>query len=198
MSPSSIAIGSTLVTWLAVIGAGMSYLAYYDRQAGEVLAAPAQILPLANDAPQKQRLLMFIHPHCPCSTASMRELQRLMSRCVAEVEATIYFIRPDHEPDSWAHGSLWNLAHQIPGVTAKIDAGGNLSRQFSASTSGSIVVYDPAGTLQYQGGITEARGHEGDSRGKAAIFAIARGELHEESQGPVYGCPLRDETSVDQ
>jgi len=195
MSRSRTIVGSACFAWLAVVGAGMASLAYYDQQAGETLAAPARIAPLAAEAPKKQRLLVFIHPRCPCSTASLRELERLMSRCRNEVEAKVYFIRPENEPDSWARGSLWTLAQQIPGTTTSIDAGGKVSRQYAATTSGAIVVYSADGKLQYQGGITAARGHEGDSRGKEAIFAIARGETQEVSQCPVYGCPLWDKAS---
>ncbi len=195
MSTSRIVLGTALVVWLTAVGAGMAYLAHYDRQPGEFLAAPAVISSLTNDPPQKQRLLMFVHPRCPCSTASLRELERLMSRCIPELDATIYFIRPDNEPDTWAHGALWDMACHMPGVTTKIDAGGKVARQFAATTSGSIVVYDPFGNLQFQGGITETRGHEGDSRGKAALFAIARGEPREDRQCPVYGCPLHSKSS---
>lgn len=195
MSRSQFAVGVALLTWLAVIGSGMSYLAIYDQQAGPSGAAPAQISALGSTVPQKQRLLMFVHPRCPCSTASLRELQRLMSRCTEEIDATVFFIRPENEPDEWAHGSLWNLTKQIPGTRAEIDAGGKQARRFGATTSGFIVVYDVAGKLQYQGGITVARGHEGDSRGKAVIFGLAHGELGDAAECPVYGCPLVGNTS---
>jgi hypothetical protein len=198
MSNSQIGIGAALLTWLAVIAGGMSYLAYYDQQAGPAAAAPFQIAPLAASVPQKQRLLMFVHPRCPCSTASLRELERLMPRCVGEVDATVYFIRPENEPDSWAHGNLWDLVKQIPGTRAEIDTRGKLAERFAATTSGSIVVYDAAGQLQYQGGITVARGHEGDSRGKAAIFALAHGEANDVAECPVYGCPLRGKANSEQ
>lgn len=198
MNSSQLVVGAALLTWLAVIGSGMSYLAFYDQQAGQAAAAPAHIAPLVASVPQKQRLFMFVHPHCPCSKAGVRELQRLMSRCLVEVEATIYFIRPENEPDSWAHGSLWELAKQTPGTQVRIDAGGKVSQQFAATTSGSIVVYDAAGQLQYQGGITFARGHEGDSRGKAAIFALARREASNVTACPVYGCPLRGNATSEQ
>jgi hypothetical protein len=190
MSTSQIAIGGALLTWLTVISAGMTYLAYYDQRAGEQQTAPAFIAPLAMPAAGKQRLLMFVHPRCPCSAASLREFERLMARCHDQIDATVYFICPADEPDAWVHGRLWDLAQSIPGTTRQVDAGGQLSKQFGATTSGTIVLYDQAGHLKYQGGITVARGHEGDSRGKDALFALARGETQAAAQCPVYGCPL--------
>jgi hypothetical protein len=196
MSTSQIAIGGALLTWLTVISAGMTYLAYYDQRAGEQQTSPAFIAPLASPATDKQRLLMFVHPRCPCSTASLRELERLMARCHDQIDATVYFICPAGESDAWVHGRLWDLAQSIQDTTRQVDAGGQLSKQFGATTSGTIVLYDPAGHLKYQGGITVARGHEGDSRGKDALFALARGETQAAAQCPVYGCPLTNSAAA--
>jgi hypothetical protein len=179
-----------LLLWLVVIAIGVSSLAFYDQQPGMASAAPKQIAALPVDAPQKHRLLMFVHPRCPCSTASIRELERLMARCVDELEATVYFIRPDNEPDAWAQGHLWQLTQQIPGASAKVDVGGETAQRFAAKTSGSVALYDPAGRLKYEGGITAARGHEGDNRGKATIFSLVHGEAQAIASCPVFGCSL--------
>ena len=133
---------------------------------------------------------MFVHPRCPCSTASLRELERLMARCVDELDATIYFMRPADAPDAWAQGSLWNHAAQIPGVQTVIDAAGKQAERFAAKTSGSVVLYDATGRLLYEGGITAGRGHEGDNRGKDALISLARGEAAANKTCPVYGCSL--------
>jgi Zn-dependent protease with chaperone function len=189
-----IVIGCALAVWLIVVAGGFVSLASYDQQAGAATAAPRRIDSLPAAAPQKHRLLMFVHPRCPCSTASLRELERLMARCVDELDTTVYFIRPAGEADAWAQGNLWDHANQIPGVKAVIDAGGEMAERFGAKTSGSVALYDAAGRLLYEGGITAARGHEGDNRGKDAVFALVRGEATPTTTCPVFGCSLNSDS----
>ena len=68
-------------------------------------------------------------------------------------------------------------------------------------TSGQTALYDPAGNLLFQGGITETRGHAGDNTGCEAIESLV---LHQNmtttpSTGPgetaVFGCSLFDPPS---
>jgi hypothetical protein len=57
-------------------------------------------------------------------------------------------------------------------------------------TSGHVAVYDRSGTLQFEGGITAGRGHEGPSDGADAALAALTGRRPLISTAPVYGCPL--------
>lgn len=91
----------------------------------------------------------------------------------------------------------WHQRRCFP-ARAETDADGKLAERFAATTLGAIVVYDATGDLQYQGGITVARGHEGDNRGKAAIFAVAHDKATEAVEYPVYGCPLRSPVATEQ
>jgi hypothetical protein len=51
-------------------------------------------------------------------------------------------------------------------------------------------VYDTTGILEFHGGITDGRGHEGDNDGMLAVLAIGRDEKSPVSKTPVYGCSL--------
>lgn len=177
-----------LCVWVTVVGAGMCGLAVYSSRSGIAANPPVSTTLPAGTINHKYRLLMFAHPRCPCTAASVSELARLMSRCTNEVEATVYFFRPEHESDSWVTGTLWNSAVAIPGVRAEIDPHGQAAVQFGSTTSGQVLLYDSTGQLRFQGGITQGRGHEGDNAGKLTIMSIVRGDRTSVDHSPVYGC----------
>ncbi|HUQ69699.1 MAG TPA: hypothetical protein VM165_09260 [Planctomycetaceae bacterium] len=180
-----------LCAWLATVVTGMGVLAGYTNQAGSPAAPPDSVAALATFSPHKHRLLMFAHPHCPCTAASLSELARLMSRCTGIVDATVYFYRPENKPESWVAGNLWNSAAAIPGVQVLVDPQGRTAAQFGSTTSGDVLLYDPTGQLCFQGGITPGRGHEGDNQGKSTVISIVLGDRVNVDRSPVFGCTLR-------
>jgi len=192
----TIAPWTVAVIWAVVVAAGMGFLAQYANSAGKLTAAPAQIATVLGEATASYQLVMFLHPHCPCSVASVNELAKIMARCDGQLQATVYFIRPKSQPAGWERGPLWNLVVTIPGVNAQTDDGDLKSDQFHANTSGETLVYDRAGQLCFQGGITAARGHAGDNRGESAIIAIVLGKDFHVESSPVFGCPLRAKTAI--
>jgi hypothetical protein len=135
-------------------------------------------------------LVMAIHPHCPCSRASIGELAILMAQSHRRLAAFVIFVAPPGLGESWTKSDLWSSAGLIPGVSRIIDRGGEASL-FGAATSGQTMVYDRRGRLLFSGGITAARGHFGDNAGVSAIVALietpASARLAETA---VYGCPL--------
>jgi hypothetical protein len=52
------------------------------------------------------------------------------------------------------------------------------------------VLYDARGRLLFRGGLTSARGHEGDSAGLQRISSLLRTGQADRSDAPVYGCSL--------
>lgn len=177
--------------WVILVAAGMGVLADYANTAGTLGHAPTAI-ERAGLAPSGQaHLLMFVHPRCPCTRASVDELARIMSRCSGQLEATVYFLRPASQPIDWERTSLWKTVAAIPGVHAVTDVAGAAADRYQANTSGEVLLYDRCGTLRFQGGITSARGHAGDNRGESAVIAVAKGEQSDVERCPVFGCPLR-------
>jgi hypothetical protein len=81
-------------------------------------------------------------------------------------------------------------ASSIPGVRAVADADGRLLHLFPASTSGQVFLYDEEGRLRFSGGITVARGHEGDSAGAAAIVSFVNHGHLGRATTRVFGCPI--------
>jgi hypothetical protein len=180
--------------WVLGLGAGFRALVNYELKAGTSATAPLAWVagtPLPFDA-SVPNLVMFAHPQCPCSRASMDELAFLMTRCQGKVRATVCFSAPDGEPAAWTQSALWRSAAAIPGVTIMADHNGAIAQQYGSATSGQALVFDPAGKRIFSGGITGARGHEGDNRGLDFVIALARGELCSATDTPVFGCSLVD------
>jgi hypothetical protein len=187
-----LALGVTGAGWLIAVVVGFGALFRHSTEPGSQLTPPpawpggsAVLLGRA-----RPTLVVFVHPHCPCTRATMAELGRIVARCRERLQTTVLFYAdPSLGPD-WHRTDLWDLAATIPEVTRGSDPRGRIAERFGARTSGSAVLYDPAGSLLYFGGITPARGHEGDSAGAAAIVALAHGEHASCSSAPVYGCAL--------
>jgi hypothetical protein len=135
-------------------------------------------------------LIMFAHPQCPCSRASIEELNRLLARSHGNVAAQVWFFKPAGFPADWTRSDLWRSAAAIPGVTVHDDPDGAQARLFGAETSGYVLLYDPRGQLRFKGGITGSRGHAGDNDGEDAIVSLLAGQQVNLKQTPVYGCSL--------
>jgi hypothetical protein len=177
--------------WLAAIGTGLAELWRYDGQRGAAAVAPMQWPDTgpAVEVPGKARLVMLAHPRCPCTRASLAELARLMAQAQGRLTADVFFVQPTGTGDDFVDTDLWRSAAAIPGVHVWRDRDGRTAARFGAETSGQVVLYDAAGQRRFQGGITAARGHEGDNAGRAAVLAALDGDAPADT--PVYGCGLR-------
>ncbi len=168
----------------------------YENTRGTVGATPEHWpsgTPITLDH-NRYTLIMFVHPKCPCTRASMEELNRLLAQCNGRVATRILFFKPDNLPHDWTQTDLWRSAAAIPGVTVQEDIDGTLARQFGAETSGYVLLYNPHGQLLFRGGITGSRGHAGDNPGESAIASIVMGQDTNFVQTPVYGCSLLSKT----
>jgi hypothetical protein len=180
--------------WTLAVGAGFCVLVEYEMTAGPSAIAPKQWpegTGLRFDS-QRANLVMFAHPQCPCSRASMDELAVIMTHCGQQMHATVCFLDLDDGAADWKHSDLWRMARAIPGVDVIADHNARLADRFASATSGQVFLFDREGHKIFSGGITGARGHEGDNRGRQAVIALARGELCTTSATPVFGCSLHD------
>jgi hypothetical protein len=185
----------TVAAWLFASAAGFYFAHEYTATPGRAGDAPASWpagshLPLAADRPM---LLMFLHPRCPCSRASVDELEVLLSNCEGRLAATVVFQDADGTAAEFA---LWQRAAAVHDVTVVSD-GGSERRLFGSHTSGETLLFAADGRLLFRGGITAGRGHRGDNPGRDAVEALvlnpALAADIASPQGPVYGCPLATE-----
>lgn len=183
---------TTSAVWLLMIIAGLAFLQGYESTPGVVAAAPKQWPADSRLRPARDRatLVMLAHPHCPCTRASIGELARIMTQARGRLTAYVLFIKPENFTEGWEKTDLWESAAAIPGVSVAQDDEGIEAGRFHAATSGQTMLYDKDGKLLFSGGVTGARGHEGDNAGRAAIVSLLTLEEAKESESPVFGCPL--------
>lgn len=181
--------------WLLGIGCGMCYLMSYSYTKGNETGVVPGSWPAKSAIPTEAgqpNLVMFIHPKCPCTRASLDELAELLARDKDLVRAWVVIVKPPGAGANWAQTGLREQALSIPGVSVTIDEDGREASLFRVATSGVTVLYDRGGHLLFKGGITPSRGHEGDNGGLLGIDDLLHGRKAAFNTTPVYGCALAD------
>jgi hypothetical protein len=182
-----------VLAWGLAVVAGMSYLVRYQMTPSALgLEAPTHWpagLTFGRDT-TKATLVMTLHPQCPCSRASLSELEQVMARSAGRLDVRILFVHPKNSPADWLDTDLWRQAKAMPNVTVMLDPDGRDSAAFGATVSGQVMLYDASGALRFSGGITDGRGHEGDNVGMLAVLSLVRDGKSNVSNTPVYGCSL--------
>jgi hypothetical protein len=181
--------------WVVSVCAGSAVLLGYENRPGLAADPPAQwpVESRLERAAGRATLVMLLHPGCPCSRASIEELDRLMAASRGRATVHVLFFKPRGFPDGWEKTDLWHRAAAIPGVRVTRDDDAVEAGLFRAATSGQVVVYDARGALVFSGGITPSRGHSGDSDGRRAILAaLTAGDASSGTRTRVYGCSLRE------
>jgi len=191
-------IGAGLAVWLVTIGAGLTMLWAYAETPGRPAIADAAWPAGANLARDAHTpvLLLFLHPQCPCSRATIGELARLLARAPAPVATYAFFYRPADAEAGWERTDLWDSAAAIPGVHVMSDERGAQARVFGAFVSGQTLLYGATGSLLFSGGITGARGHEGDNPGRTALASMLASGRTDTVRTPVFGCYLHAEADL--
>lgn len=169
--------------WVLLVAAGLHWFAEYKATPGAQQEAP-RLWPTESRltlAHGRSSLLLFLHPQCPCSRATLAELARLHG------DVAISFVFSDGVP---LEGSSWDAARKTPGAKTFVDKDGLEAKLFGARTSGQVVLYDAAGRLQFAGGITASRGHVGDNTGRQAVQDLLAGKPARRDTHAVFGCAL--------
>jgi hypothetical protein len=187
----SIVLGLACIAWGSGVVAGFSTAERYAGTPGAP-GAPCASWPagasLERDA-SRPTLLLFLHPRCPCSDATVEELSRLLARCGERMTTQVLFVTDPALGTDWRQAGLWSDVAALPGVTELEDAGGVEARRFGARTSGQAQLFGADGALLFAGGLTAARGHAGDNAGVDAIEGLVL-HGHGASSTPVFGCAL--------
>jgi len=181
--------------WGIAVASGFVLLTSYQNAPGTPAQAPTEWPGDSEVEPasQKATLLVFVHPHCPCTDATMEELARLMRHVRDEVRAYALFLQPKEVGADWTTTSLWDRAASIAGVTPRRDLKGQETDRFGVATSGQVLLYGPDGALRFRGGITAGRGHEGDNAGRAALRALLTGAQPATTETFVFGCSMHED-----
>lgn len=179
--------------WALAVIAGTYYFVSYSVAAGEPGVPPliwpsTTRLSLAND---RSTLVVFAHPRCSCTRATLEELSTVLDTSRDRMRAYVVFQGFTQEAASWHQTDLWKRASALPGTVVKLDIDHWETQAFGAATSGHALLYSPRGNLLFNGGMTPERGQVGANAGRQSILALARSQMAEIRTMPVYGCPLK-------
>lgn len=167
---------------------GLGFLVMYSAEAGAQNTAMSTWPSESKlSSTEKPHLVMFLHPGCACSKASLSELSKLMSD-TPDLTAQIVFMKSKKLELLFNKNPLVEKAQLIPRAKIIYDENGEESRLFGAETSGLTHLYINS-NLVFNGGLTMARGHEGDSAGKAAIISHLKGQ-EAKANTLVFGCDI--------
>ena len=190
--PAKLQLSLITAIWATTVVVGFALLINHEEQPAAQAAAPL-VWPSASQLPRSEKkatLIMFAHPFCPCTRASINELSKLVTRCRNKLNVEVVFLQPPGVTVDWEKSPSWQLARAIPGVTVRHDDQGGESNLFGARTSGEVVLYNPDGELIFHGGITGGRGHEGDNVGLDAVQSLLLHNHANVSGTPTFGCSL--------
>ena len=192
----------TLLTATALaVALGWYQLSRFATTPGEQLAAPARLpgdalvsgmLAAAEGNGRTPLLLIFIHPRCSCTQATLEELDQVLenSRAHVQIELIVYRSKAIDATVDVSDGVFEGakLLHRL--VQVFPDRNGALAQRFGAATSGEIVLYGADGRLLFQGGITSMRSQAGDSAGAEALRAALTSGAAQTKAASVFGCPI--------
>lgn len=181
--------------WTAAVASGLYAMARYELTPGPT---PAAALRWPGSAPFELNqsgptLVLFAHPRCPCTAATVALLAAMP---LGPARVYVPFTLPRDADEAWTSSDLWARAAAIPGAVVSADPGGAIAGSFGVTTTGHVMVFDPAGRRLFSGGLTAGRGMAHASRVGESVGALLAGGAPAAETAPVFGCRLvlADET----
>jgi hypothetical protein len=193
-------LAAALVVWIAIAVAGWYGISAYGFNGDP--QATAHIVPYwPTDSTiarmtDRPTLVLFLHPKCPCSRATVGELERLpvLAPSDALPDICVVAAAPRSTGDLWWSSPFLARAARLPNTRLVRDPGGVETELFGARVSGTVLLFDPAGKRLYAGGVTMARGHAGDNVGLQAVTELLVDHHADVAPIPPLGCEMVRET----
>jgi hypothetical protein len=182
-----------VVLWSAAVIAGIQRMWSYESTPGGQSDIPANWpgSSLVSVDHERATLMMFVHPLCVCTRASITELREALDTMDHSPAVWIVLLSPAGMAKGWEQ-SVANIKQRIPEARIVTDVEGKAADVFGASTSGHVVMYDRERKLVFSGGITGARGHVGDNDGRRGLIAATHDGHDHDHEHPIFGCGLDD------
>jgi hypothetical protein len=182
------AMAVAALTWIGTIGIGVRQVYSFETTPGDRGSTPMAWPKdsIINPTQGQPLLLMVVHPQCSCSAASLSELSQIMSKSQGRLDARVLF----EERGDLLDTSTWEQARRIPGLIVGLDLHGVEATRFGMLTSGHVVLYDASGRLRFSGGITAARGHEGENVGRDQVLNAINSTSDLAAVHAVFGCSI--------
>ncbi len=170
--------------WACAVAAGFLIWDRVEAKPGTVGRTPSA------RSPGQPSVVVFVHPHCPCTRAALPELLAAVSEAPAG-SVRVVFVRPAGVPEGWERARSWEIASAAVGVEVAVDPDGVEAATEGAETSGYAVARGASGRVAYRGGI--GRRHANANPGLRAVVDVLAGRIPPVEEAPVFGCALRDE-----
>ena len=189
-------VWALIALWLLTAAGGLYCAVDYELRPGLSLKAPSSWPPASKVklASSATTLVMFVHPECPCTRASLAELSNIEEHCGAKVYIRLVLVKPAGLDVEWRDSQIWTSVLNVPHAEIVYDPDGKEAARFGATSSGWTLAYNHEGRLLFAGGITGARGHYGPSAGSEALLAAVEQQSTTRSAA-IFGCPLTNGTS---
>jgi hypothetical protein len=186
------------VAWAAAWIGGTAIFAAYEATPGN---AGSQTTRWPADCPIERpvdriTIMVFIHPRCSCTSATLAELAATLARASEAPEVIAVIVEPPAATTQWSRGAKERVHATIPTARVHGDRTGLAAARFGVQTSGHILVYDRLGSLRFSGGLTPARGQRGENIGQAALAALLANQPPPRTECEVFGCPLFDSPPI--
>jgi hypothetical protein len=180
--------------WLAAGSFLYTKMMAFETRAGLGSLHAALWWPLASGLKlgrDERTLLVFLHPKCTCSQATVAQIVKLKERARNGFRIILAVWQPASSDGSW--DSLTPLGvDQLSDYQVAWDRGGRLAGLFDAHTSGQIFIYEKDGRLVFAGGATSSRGGADEGPSLAALESLLQEKGNSYSVGlrsmPVFGC----------
>src|SRR5437879_2128129 len=123
--------------WTLSVGLGLHALMVYKGKAGPAghTSETWPVNEMVSLSTNKPLLVMFAHPKCPCTRASLGELELLVAQAQGQFDAVVLFSEPPDETEGWSNTATIDFARSIPGVRTVLDKDGAVAKRFGAKTS---------------------------------------------------------------
>jgi hypothetical protein len=192
-SPKNLLTVTLVCGWLLAAGFGIWRLTAYSFTPGEQGVPPShwpEGTALQRNS-QGFTAVVALHPECPCSEATLEELDSIVAQSAGRLQARVLFEELPGLPPV-EESPRWKQALRITHVVVAKDPNGREAHRFGARTSGETRLYGPDGNLLFHGGITGSRGHAGDNPGQAAVLGLIThpAPVAAPLTAPVFGCSL--------
>jgi hypothetical protein len=201
LNGSKFLLGFIILLWIFSLGFGLGKLMEYSTTPGSV-GDVAESWPKETKLKLSNRnftLVLALHPHCPCSMATVAELNKIIGWAQGKIVVKVLTVKTGHlSTEEIGDEALIKEARAIPGVEIFEDNGGLEANHFGFMTSGHAALYNSAGKLLFNGGITPSRGHQGDNAGAKAVLDLVLRGNSKTARTKVFGCSLQRRRSLDQ
>ena len=176
--------------WIGLSVYGVKRLLDYSSEAGVNGVIPIEWPSQSKIERQKNVpiLIMFVHPKCPCTRASLAELKKILAVSKSNLIVTVVFSKAAFSATDWEKDFLWESVKHIEEIQTYVDLENHEAKMFGINTSGQTVLYDENGHLIFHGGITASRGHEGDNLGQITIINYLKNGSLNCTTTKAYGC----------